>query len=138
DQPANLVISMGVKDVNSLSKPGLGKTAAITLNKLVVTLTSSVETDAVIRDTVIASDTEGSPFVSASDEAQQVLNNYPVLPLRNWTIEVKTLDINDSTIHIATSTQNNLGIGENRTVVLNLTSRFVVYAAKFTLPDSIG
>src|SRR5690606_38684345 len=51
---ANLVISMGVKDVNNLAKPGLAKSSAITLNKLIVTLTSSIATDSVIRDTIVA------------------------------------------------------------------------------------
>ncbi len=138
-RPANLVISMGVKDVNNLSKPGLSKSAVandgIVLSKLVVTLTSSVVTDAVIRDTVLA---DTGDFVSTSTDAQQVLRNYAVKPLRNWTIQVKTLDVNDSVIHISSSVQNNLTVGEVRPVTLNLASKFVVYVAKFVLPDSIG
>src|SRR5690606_13887509 len=73
---AQLVLSVGVKDVNNLSKPGLAKTAAgpeggIVLSRLVITLTSSVAGDAVIRDTIVASDTAGSTFTSASDDDQQ-------------------------------------------------------------------
>ena len=140
---ANLVISMGVRDVGSLSKPGLGKSAAsvpqgIQLAKLVVTLTSSIGTDAVIRDTVLASDTAGSTFTSDASQAQQVLKQYAIKPLRNWTVEVKTLDVNDTVVHIASSTVNNVQIGDVRAVTLNLNSRFVVYVAKFLLPDSIG
>jgi hypothetical protein len=138
DEPAHLVVSMGVKDVNNLGKQALGKASAIKLKKLVVTLTSSVGTDAVIRDTLMASDTAGSAFVSNSASAQTVLKEYQVRPLRNWTVQIKTLDINDSVVHVASASVNNVGIGEVRTVPLNLVSKFVVYAAKFTLPDSIG
>ena len=135
---ANLVISVGVKDVNNLSKPGLGKTATvpgIVLHKLIVTLTSSVGGDAVIRDTILA---DTGAFSSNSTAPQSILRSYAVKALRNWNIQVKTLDVNDSTIHIASNTYNNLLIGENRLVTLNLSSKYVVYAAKFALPDSLG
>ena len=140
---AQLVLSVGVKDVNNLSKPGLAKTAAgpeggIVLSRLVITLTSSVAGDAVIRDTIVASDTAGSTFTSASDDDQQVLKNFAIKPLRNWTVEVKTLDVNDSVIHYATTTTGNVGVGDLVPVQLNLASKFVVYVAKFVLPDSIG
>jgi hypothetical protein len=138
-KPANLVISMGVKDIDNLSKSGLSKSATgasgIVLSKLIVTLTSSVLGDAVIRDTILA---DTGAFVSNSTSSQSILRNYPVKALRNWTIQVKTLDVNDSVIHIGTSTQNSLLIGENRLVTLNLNAKYVVYAAKFVLPDSLG
>jgi hypothetical protein len=133
---AKLVIGMGVKDVNNLTKPGLSKSSAITLNKLVVTLTSSVGTDPVIRDTIIAH--PDSAFKPDASDAQSIFKDYNVKPLRNWTVQVKTLDVNDSVIHVASKTENNLQIGETRSFVLNLTSKFIVYVAKFVLPDSIG
>jgi hypothetical protein len=135
---ANLVISVGVKDVNNLTKPGLGKSSAITLEKLIVTLTSSVGTDSVIRDTIIANDSVGSIFKTDASVQQSVLKNYNVKPLRHWTVEVKTIDVNDSVVHLSTKTENNLQIGETRAFVLNLTSKFIVYVAKFQFPDSIG
>jgi hypothetical protein len=134
-QSAKLVIGMGVKDVGSLGKQGLAKGHAITLSKLVVTLTSNVSTDSVIRDTVLA----GTPgFSSASGSQQTVFRNYNIKPLRNWIVEVKTLDLKDSVIHRGVDTAKGVTVGESRVVTLNLTSRFVVYAAKFLLPDSIG
>lgn len=140
-QDANLVLSMGVKDVNNLGKPGLAKsssvpTSSIVLSKLIVTLTSSIGADAVIRDTIVAH--ADSDFVPTSTASQQILKTYSIKPLRNWVIEVKTLDVNDSVIHISSDTADNVKAGELRTVVLNLTSKYVVYAAKFFLPDSIG
>jgi hypothetical protein len=140
---ANLVISVGVKDVNNLTKPGLAKTSianptGIVLRKLVITLTSSIGTDAVIRDTIFAHDSAGSAFKTDASVQQSVLKNYSVKPLRNWTVQVKTIDENDSVIHISSKTENNLQIGETRAFLLNLTSNFIVYVAKFELPDSIG
>jgi len=142
---ANLVISVGVKDVNNLTKAGLAKTASLTadtsgivLKKLIITLTSSIVTDSVIRDTIVANDSVGSDFTTDASASQSVLKNYSVKPLRNWTVQVKTLDVNDSVIHNSSKTENNLKIGETRAFVLNLTSRFIEYVAKFELPDSIG
>lgn len=133
---ANLVVSVGMKDVNNLSKSGLGKTSAITLDKLVITLTSSIATDEVIRDTLTAH--PDSMFKPDAHVQQSVLKNYAVKPLRNWTVEVKTVDVNGKTIHSDSLTQEGLQIGETRAFQLNLAPKFVVYAAKFVLPDSIG
>ena len=140
---ASLVISMGVRDVGSLSKPGLAKSSAvepegIQLSKLIVTLTSSIGSDAVIRDTLEASDDSGSTFTSDASAAQTVQKQYAIKPLRDWTVEVKTLDVNDSVVHVSSATINDVEVGDVRAVTLNLASRFVVYVAKFVLPDSIG
>lgn len=137
-KPAFLAISMGVKGVNGLSKQGLGKAATvpdgIVLSKLIVTLTSSNVNDAVIRDTV---DADTGDFVSNSASPQAFSKQYSVKSLRSWTVEVKTLDVNDSVIHIASQTTGTLSVGGFYPLTLNLKSRFLVYAAKFTLPDSL-
>lgn len=140
---AKLVISMGVRDVSSLTKPGLAKSAATTpegirLSKLVVTLRSNVATDAVISDTLEAADTAGSVFRSDASQAQTIQKLYAVKPLRNWAIEVQTLDVNDSVVHYATDTAKNVEVGDVKALTLNLVSRFVVYVAKFQLPDSLS
>lgn len=135
DQTAELSFKFKVKDVESLSKSGLGKSSAITLKKLVVTLTSSVGSDAVIRDTVLA---DTGDFTSDASSNQQITKRYAVKPLRNWTVQVKTLDLNDSVIHGASAVANKVEIGETRALTLNLVSKFVVYSAKFFLPDSLG
>lgn len=137
---ADLVISMGVKDIDNLAKSGLSKSSVaapsgIVLKKLIITLTSSVGGDAVIRDTILA---DTGAFVSNSSAPQSILRNYPVKALRNWTIDIETRDENNVVIHSATSTQNDLTIGENRLVNLTLNAKYVVYAAKFVLPDSLG
>lgn len=133
---ANLVVSVGMKDVNNLTKVGLGKTSAITFKHMVVTLTSSIATDEVIRDTLLA-DTLGT-FKPDASVGQTILKSYSVKPLRDWKVSVETVDLNDSTIHWDTLTETNLQIGETRAFLLNLAPKFVVYVAKFVLPDSIG
>jgi hypothetical protein len=130
----SLMIGMKVRDVNNLANSGLGKSSAIELSKLVITLTSSKAGDAVVRDTLFA---DSGEIDADAHTAQQVIKSYPIKALRNWTIEVKTLDVNDSVIHIASKTENNIKVGEARSVVLNLSSKFIVYLAKFALPDSL-
>lgn len=129
---AQLVIQAGVKDVNKTKS--LGKTSVITLEKMIVTLRSSEAGDAVHTDTVLAG-TGG--FSSDATSDQSVLRNYAVKPLRSWTVIVKTLDVNDSIIHYDSVLVSNLLIGETRAVTLNLASRFVMYEARFSLPDSL-
>lgn len=129
---AQLVIQAGVKDVNKTKS--LGKTSVITLDKMIVTLRSSEAGDAVHTDTVLAG-TGG--FSSDATSDQSVLRNYPVKPLRSWTVIVKTLDVNDSIIHYDSVLVSNLLIGETRAVTVNLASRFVMYEARFSLPDSL-
>lgn len=129
---AQLVIQAGVKDVNKTKS--LGKTSVITLEKMIVTLRSSDPADAVHRDTVQA---DTGDFVSDATSDQSILRNYQVKPLRSWTVIVKTLDVNDSIIHYDSVLVDDLLIGETRAVTLNLTSRFVMYEARFSLPDSL-
>jgi hypothetical protein len=130
---AQLIVNAGVRDVNKTK--ALGKTSVITLNKLIITLISSDSTDAVRRDTVLA-DT-GASFSSDATDDQILTRNFRVTPLRSWTVVVKTLDVNDSVVHYDSQLVSNLLIGETRPVTVNLTSRFVMYEARFSLPDSL-
>jgi hypothetical protein len=137
NEPANnettLSISMGLKDVN---KGGaLSKGATISYKKLIVTMVSNATTPDTLRDTI----TPGhNGFTAVATDSQTVSKTYGIKPLRSWTITVKTLDQKDSVIHSANTTANSILIGENRTVSLTLTSKFVMYVAKFVLPDSLS
>lgn len=131
---ASLVVQAGIKDVNKVN--GMAKTSVITLNKLVITLTSSDVADAVIRDTIIAH--PDSAFKPTATSDQTFAKSIAVKPLRSWTVSVKTLDVNDSVIHTSTQLVSNLLVGETRAVTLNLTSKYVMYEAKFSLPDSLN
>jgi hypothetical protein len=134
DSEANLVVVTGVKDVNKVR--GLGKASTISLKKLIITLRSTDTTIAVRRDTVLA-DT-GASFVSNATSDQTFSRSYKVNPLRTWIVVVKTLDAKDSVVHYDSATAVNLLAGETRSVTLNLSSRYVMYEAQFTLPDSIN
>jgi hypothetical protein len=133
ENSAQLIIKSSVRDVNKAG--GLGKASVITLKKLVITLTANDSAHTVRRDTVLAADT-GS-FSSTSTANQTVNRSYKLPPLRSWSVVVKTLDMNDSVIHRDSLFVANLLAGETRTVPLTLTSRFVMYEAQFTVPDSL-
>ena len=135
EKDAKLSISMGVKDVNKLAKTGLSKSSTISLAKVIVTLKSSVSTDSVIRDTILPG---SNGFTATATADQSVTETYNVRPLRDWKIYVKTLDANDSVIHSDSASALAIKIGEARPVTITLRSKFVMYVAKFTLPDSIG
>jgi hypothetical protein len=132
-QEANLSVSLSVPDVNKTSS--LRKGATISYAKLIVTITSSVGSDAVIRDTITPGE---NGFTSVSTAPQSVAKAYAVKPLRGWTVAVKTLDLNDSVIHSASVLADSIKVGEFRPITLSLVSKFIMYVAKFTLPDSIG
>jgi hypothetical protein len=136
DREARLFIQAGVKDVNNAK--ALGKSSVITLEKLIITMTSHIGTDSTIRDTILANDSLTSSFKTISTSNQTFAKNYSVKPGRNYVIEVKTLDINDSIIHYDTVHANGMLAGETRPISVTLTSRFVMYEAKFSLPDSLN
>lgn len=136
-EEASLIVSTKVTDVNKVNGR-LAKSAAIKLDRLIITLTSNNPEDAVRRDTIKASDTAGSNFTTDATEDQTFSRNFLVKPLRNWTIVVKTLDVNDSVIHYDSTVANALLAGETRAVTVNLSSRFVMYEARFTVPDSLN
>ena len=96
-----LSVKVGTGDVSAASKPGLNKGSTISLSKLIVTMvsnsTSPTATDT-IRDTILAGVHQG--FVATSTDDQTVDSVYVLKALRTWYITVKTLDVNDSAIHI--------------------------------------
>src|SRR5690606_13788684 len=88
--------------------------------------------------TIHAADTVGSTFTSDATDDQQFSRNFLVKPLRSWTVVVKVLDVNDSVIHFDSTVASNLLVGETRPISVNLASRFVMYEAKFSIPDSLN
>jgi hypothetical protein len=124
-----LKIRMGVGSVTAL-----GKSSVITLNKLVVVITSS--TNDTIRDTITS---VTSPALNpVSTTGQTITKNYTLKALRSWKIIATSRDSQDSVVHRDSSTIPAMYAGDTAVVNLNLTSRFSMYEAKFlTLPDSI-
>jgi hypothetical protein len=134
---SRITLAMKVPDMDKAAKGALGKGSAVKLKKLIITMTSNVETDVPVHDTILASDTVGSTFTSRTDTAQSFTKAYAVKPLRHWTIVVKTLDTRDSVIHKDSVQALNLLAGETRNVPFNLDARYVMYEVKFSVPDSL-
>jgi hypothetical protein len=132
---ATLVVRVGLRPASSGS---LAKPAAHALQRLVVTLTSDDSWDSVIRDTILASSETGASFSPSPYLDQQVLKAYEVKPMRSWTVEAKTLDVNGTVIHQGSMAANHVMVGETRALTLNLSSRYTEYVATFRLPDSLG
>jgi hypothetical protein len=131
---ATVVVQTKTNNVNQLSKPGLGKGAAITLDSLYVTAISN----AVTPDTVIvklAVGDSGFSDTATKDQSISILLNLKAL--RNWTISAKTVDVNDSIVQAGSVTTGNLYAGQTKVVTLNAKPRYRIYTATFNMPDSI-
>jgi hypothetical protein len=129
-------VSIGTGDVNSASKPGLAKSATISLSKLVITFISNATPADTIRDTIRAGVSQG--FTSVSTSNQTVDSSYVLKALRTWYVTAKTLDSQDSVVHVKVDTIAKLLAGENRSKSLTLNPRFVMYKANFSFPDSLS
>jgi photosystem II stability/assembly factor-like uncharacterized protein len=129
DRPAYVNVSLRVDGVNSLTK-----TSTISLSKLIVAFTSSVNDT--IRDTITSST---SPALSAtSTSTQTIAKNYTLKALRTWKLVATVKDSRDSVIHRDSSTTSVLMEADTAHISLNLSSRFAMYQANFIIPDSIA
>jgi hypothetical protein len=129
-ETVSLKIRMGVGSVNSLRK-----SSVITLEKLVVVLSSSANDT--IRDTITQTTTPAT-LNPVSTTGQTITKGYTLSALRTWKIVVTSRDVLDSVIHRDSSVIPALYAGDTAVVNLNLSSRFTMYEAKFlSLPDSI-
>jgi hypothetical protein len=111
----------------------LGFASGIPLSRMVFTFTSSDPLDSVVRDTVTA---EEEGFAGNPGAAQSFAKLHALKPLRNWFMEVKTLDANDSVIHAGFDTVDALLPGEVRASSLSLPARYLAYTAQFQLPTN--
>jgi len=119
-----------VKATLVLGKVGaLSKTATIDLRKLILEAVSSATPADTVRDTATVT----------GNSAVTVLRTLTLKPLRNWTVNAKTLDAKDSVIHSGSTASFYVKPADTAAVSLNLASRFAMYQANFnTLPDSIA
>jgi hypothetical protein len=113
-----------------LGKVGaLSKSSAIDLRKLILEAVSSATPADTVRDTATVS----------GNSAVTVLRTLTLKPLRNWTVNAKTLDAKDSVVHQGSTASFFVKPADTSAVSLNLASRFAMYQANFnTLPDSIA
>jgi hypothetical protein len=119
-----------VKSTILLGKVGaLSKSSAINLQKLILTAVSSATPADTVRDTAVVS----------GNAAVTVLRTLTLKPLRNWVINAKTLDSQDSVIHSGATASFFVKPSDTTAVSLNLASKFSMYQANFnSLPDSIA
>lgn len=113
----------------------LAKTSTITLTKLILVFSSSVNDT--VRDTL----TTSTPVaISATSTTAQTINkNYSLAPLRDWKLVAKTLDSKDSVIHKDSTAAVRLNPADTAVMNLTLNSKYTMYEAKFlNIPDSIS
>lgn len=134
DEFGTIVVQARTNGVNKLSKPGLGKSAAITLETLKVTLTSNVGP---ADDTTIVIAAGENGFGSAANVEHTVNLVLNLKALRTWYVSVETFDVNDSVIHVAADTIHDLLAGQVRALTLNANPLYTMYKANFNFPDSI-
>jgi len=122
--------------VNGPSSPSLvlAKGSILSLKRMIVTLTSNVSSDSVIRDTILP----GTFGFSESFASAKVEKTYGLKPLRDWNLVVKVLDARDSLIYEGSGKAAKLLAGEARPLVVQTTARYEPYRVRFTLPDSVG
>ena len=113
----------------------LAKTSVISLNKLIVVLTSNVGDT--IRDTITSSTT---PTLNTSVAVNQtVAKNYSVKALRSWKLHATTKDANNIVIHDSTSAFSPvLLVGDTAHLSLSMNAKYAMYFADFNLPDSLS
>lgn len=129
DGEFSLSMRVGVGSVGAL-----GKSATITLSKLIIVLSSNVNDT--IRDTITSSTTPVLNTVSTTD--QTVSKNYNLKALRVWKIVATTKDLGGNVIHSDSTTMPALQAGDVAAVNLSLAARYGMYTANFTsLPDSV-
>ncbi|HEX2612394.1 MAG TPA: hypothetical protein VHO02_02225 [Fibrobacteria bacterium] len=135
DGYATVVVQTKTTAITQLSKPGLGKAAAITLDSLRIQAISNAVTPDTVYVRIKAPD---SGFSSSATADQNVTVRLNLKALRSWTINVLTKDVRDSVVHNGTATVSNLVAGEVRATNLTATPNFTIYNTTFNLPDSIS
>jgi photosystem II stability/assembly factor-like uncharacterized protein len=127
-----LRLHMAVAGVDKLAKGN-----AITLNKLIVTLTSNATPADTVIDTILAG-TQGLGTNAAVDQPP-INKNYSLKSLRTWKVVAMVRDTRDSLIHSDSATTPTLYSADTAAISLNLASRYAMYEAKFqNIPDSIN
>jgi hypothetical protein len=113
----------------------LAKTSALSLKKMIVTLTSNLSSDMSIRDTILA----GTPgFGAGAVSGRVLLKTYALKPLRTWLAFVQISDTRDSLVYSGSVAVANLLAGQTRAANLNLISRFAPYNGQILFPGIVG
>ena len=147
DENATVFVSAKMKNVNTLSKPGLGKLTPITLTTLRITAVSDKVGEKVLgEDSVVVEYEVGDTIafspdtVIFSDTATADLEfslEMSLRPLRSWTLTVETIDDEDDVIQSGSANLGQLFAGQVKGVSVNAGALFHNYKAKFNFADSI-
>lgn len=143
DQNATVFVSAKMKNVNTLSKPGLGKLSPITLTTLRITAVSDIAGAKVLgEDSVVVEFTVGDSVgtdtlshLATNDQAFNV--ELSLRPLRSWTITVETIDDENSVIQSGTENLGTLFAGQVKLLSVNASALYNNYEATFNFADSI-
>jgi hypothetical protein len=143
DKNATIFVSAKMKNVNTLSKPGLGKLSPITLTTLRITAVSDIAGAKVLgEDSVVVEfavgDSVGTDTLSHLATLDQAFNvELSLRPLRAWTVKVETIDDENSVIQTGTASLGNLFAGQVAFLAVNAGALYNNYAATFNFADSI-
>ena len=129
-QQTHMQLKLGVTRVGVLAK-----TSTITLNKLIVTITSSANDR--INDTITA--TTSPSLNQLVSQSQTLTINFDITTGSTWKVVAKTLDTRDSVIHLDSATGSTLDMGGSQLVTLNLVPKYTMFQAQIlNIPDSLS
>lgn len=148
DENATVFVSAKMKNVNTLSKPGLGKLTPITLTTLRITAVSDkVGAKTLNEDSVVVTYSVGDTlqkevgdtvvFSSSATADIEFSRELSLRPLRSWTLKVETLDDQGDVIQSGTANLGQLFAGQVKGVSVNAGALYDNYKAKFNFDDSI-
>jgi hypothetical protein len=145
EENATIFVRGKMKNVNTLSKPGLAKLTPITLTTLRITAVSDkVGVKVLGEDSVVVEYSVGDTLTEDDDTLSHVATDeqefdveLSLRPLRSWTIKVETIDDEDDVIQTGTSNLGTLFAGQVKAVSVTANALYNNYTATFNFADSI-
>lgn len=142
---ATIFVTTKMKNINTLSKPGLAKLTPIELTTLRITAVSDIAGPRILgEDSVVvefnAGDVVGEgpgTFLDDATEDQEFNVKFSLRPLRSWTITVETIDDEDSVIQSGTASLGILYAGEVKGLSVTADANYNNYEATFNFEDHI-
>ncbi len=140
---ATVFVTAKMKNVNTLSKPGLAKLTPITLTTLRITAVSDIAgakvlgEDSVVVHYAVGDSIGDTVFSDLATVDQQFNAELSLRPLRSWTITVETIDDEDSVIQRGTQSLGTLFAGQIKGVSVTASALYNNYEATFNFADSI-
>lgn len=140
---ATVFVTAKMKNVNTLSKPGLAKLTPIELTTLRITAVSDIagakvlDEDSVVVEYAVGASIGDTVFSDLATIDQEFSVELSLRPLRSWTITVETIDDEDSVIQTGTANLGPLFAGQIKGLTVNATALYNNYEATFNFADSI-